>query len=108
MEYPADPSAPPPAAPAAHEMKPGAKTPDYVEFKIPEGFHVPDGVKPGEEFNAVGSFLLHEDGTMCLLEVEGSVVKPMAMEPDKDDKSKGGGQMSFVDSIESGMSSTAQ
>jgi len=37
-----------------------------VEFQIPDGFVVPEGTETGEEFDAVCSFRVKDNGTVCL------------------------------------------
>jgi hypothetical protein len=48
---------------------------DKVDFAIPEGYQLPSGVKAGDEFTAVGTFKLDEDGDLCLTKLEGIPVK---------------------------------
>lgn len=44
----------------------------YPEFKPPMGFMPEEGVEPGTEFEAIGTFKMKPDGTMCLVGIEGS------------------------------------
>lgn len=37
-----------------------------VEFQIPEGFTIPEGTEPGEEFDVVCSLRAKNNGTLCL------------------------------------------
>lgn len=37
-----------------------------VEFQIPDGFTLPEGTQPGEDFDAVCSFRVKPNGTVCL------------------------------------------
>lgn len=46
----------------------------YPEFSIPQGFIVPEGVKEGETFEALGTFKLKAKGQMCLIKVDQSSV----------------------------------
>ena len=78
----------------------------YVEFGLPDGFTAPDGVRPGEEFQAVGTFKINEDGaTMCLVDVEGQAVHPKtSKEPAKGDSlSDPNKDLGFVDAVEAGL-----
>lgn len=47
---------------------------DYPEFPIPADFTPPQGTKTGEPFQALGTFRIKSDGSMCLLAVDGSPV----------------------------------
>jgi hypothetical protein len=47
-----------------------------IEFPVPSGFTPPDEIKPGEAFQAMGTFRMKDDGTMCLLAVDGNQVTP--------------------------------
>jgi hypothetical protein len=51
-----------------------------VDFYIPDGYDVPDGVEPGDEFTAVATFELDEDepGKMVLTKLDGI---PVTNEP---------------------------
>lgn len=43
-----------------------------VYLKVPEGFDVPEGIKPGDTFEAMSTYRLKEDGGLCLEAVEGN------------------------------------
>jgi hypothetical protein len=47
---------------------------DYPEFPLPEGFTPPEGTQTGTPFQALGTFRVKSDGSMCLLAVDGSPV----------------------------------
>jgi hypothetical protein len=47
---------------------------DYPEFPVPDGFTPPEGTQTGEPFQALGTFRVKSDGSMCLLAVDGSPV----------------------------------
>ncbi len=42
------------------------------EFMPPQGFEVPEGTKPGDEFQSVASLKVDEDGKLCLLSLDGA------------------------------------
>lgn len=96
-----DPSAPAAAAPGDSDS--AYDNGKQVEFQTPSDFHVPAGIQPGDQFDAVGTFRMKDANTMCLVELEGSTVKPAA----KKSAAQPDGS-SFVNSIEQGMSPTNQ
>lgn len=38
-----------------------------MEFPIPEGFALPEGVGPGKEFDVVSTFRVKDNGEICLV-----------------------------------------
>jgi hypothetical protein len=46
-----------------------------IEFKLPEGFQVPDQTEPGQSFDAVATVSVGEDGTAQLLALDGLPVE---------------------------------
>lgn len=42
-----------------------------IEFDIPEGFVVPEGVSANGQFEALATIQLKEDGRACLVAVDG-------------------------------------
>ncbi len=44
---------------------------DTVDFPMPDGYQLPSGVKPGDEFTALGTFRLNEDGDLCITKLAG-------------------------------------
>lgn len=46
-----------------------------VEFQIPEGFMLPEGAEPGEDFDLVCSLRVKSGGTLCLTKI-GDVEMP--------------------------------
>jgi len=58
-----------------------------VEFQIPEGFFVPEGTEPGEEFDAVCSFRVKGTGTLCLTRL-GDTEMPGCKEAKEDAKER--------------------
>lgn len=46
-----------------------------IEFKLPEGFQVPDQTEPGQSFDAVATISVGEDGTAQLLALDGLPVE---------------------------------
>lgn len=56
-----------------------------VEFHIPEGFTLPEGAEPGEDFDLVCSLRVKPNGTLCLTKL-GDVEMPGYK--DKDDKQR--------------------
>lgn len=54
-----------------------AKDSAYVEFPLPEGFVLPEGVEEDEDFNSVCTLRVKPGGqVMCLKSVEGVEVTP--------------------------------
>ena len=77
-----------------------------VDFPIPQGFTLPDGVKEGETFEFMAEGYIKGD-MFCLVSVEGHPVGDEEAEPkDKmtSNETPQAQQGSFVDSIETGMS----
>ncbi len=56
-----------------------------VEFSLPEGFQIPEGLTTGEEFDAVSTYRLKPDGTVCLVML-GDVKMPGYDDKAKDDR----------------------
>jgi hypothetical protein len=52
----------------------------HVDFPIPEGFQPPEGTKQGDEFQALATLKVDEDGDLCLLALDGAEVKPESEE----------------------------
>lgn len=64
-------------------MKKASEKTDYLEFDIPEGLEVPEGVAPGDEFEMVATFEWEEDGGKLCLKAVGGI-------PVGDDKKEAG------------------
>jgi hypothetical protein len=58
-----------------------------VEFQIPEGYTLPEGAEPGEDFDVVCSIRVKANGTLCLVKL-GDVEMPGYKDKDKDDKQR--------------------
>lgn len=52
---------------------------EYVEFPIPQGFQPPVGCAVGDKFYSLATLQL-QDGCLCLLELDGTIVEPEADE----------------------------
>lgn len=65
-----------PAAQPPTPAPPTDQKSSFVEFPVPSSFQPPQGVTPNQDFKAVGTFRLKDDGNMCLVAVDGSAVKP--------------------------------
>jgi hypothetical protein len=78
-----------------------------VDFSIPQGFTLPDGVKEGETFEFMAEGYIKGD-MMCLTSVEGSPIGENKEAAPKDEMASNekpqAQQGNFVDSIETGMS----
>lgn len=78
-----------------------------VDFPIPQGFTLPDGVKEGETFEFMAEGYIKGD-MMCLTSVEGNPVGENKQEAPKDEMTSNEDQQAkegnFVDSIETGLS----
>lgn len=106
------PASPSEAAPA--KEKPEAKAAEgkaeYPEFTAPDGFNPPEGTKPGEEFDALGTFKLQDDGSVCLVAVDGVKLKPEAEKESPSEEAKeadsegSGSEASFKDMMAKKMS----
>lgn len=46
-----------------------------IEFKLPDGFQVPDQTEPGQSFDAVATISVGDDGTAQLLALDGLPVE---------------------------------
>lgn len=46
----------------------------YIEFQVPEGYVVPEEAAGGKEFDAVATLKVKEDGSICLVAIDGSEV----------------------------------
>jgi len=53
----------------------------YPEFPAPEGFVPPPEIEPGEEFEALGTFKMKDDGRVCLVAMDGVPVTSKPAEP---------------------------
>lgn len=78
-----------------------------VEFPIPQGFTLPDGVKEGETFEFMAEGYIKGD-MLCLSSVEGNPVGEKKEEAPMDEMDSNENPQAqegnFVDSIETGMS----
>ncbi len=70
---------------------------------MPEGFQLPEGVKEGDEFDAVGSFVM-SGGSLILKAVDGSPIpgyeEDDMEEDDMEEEGEGGGAEDFLSGIE--------
>jgi hypothetical protein len=79
-----------------------------MKLPAPEGFSLPDGAKEGEEFDAVGTFVLSE-GSLTLKAVDGM---SLPADPDEEDEEMEEGDASpmadegddFMSAVEKGLS----
>jgi len=79
-----------------------------LDFAIPTGFTPPEGSAPGDSFEAVATFYLGKDGSLCLKAVDGI---PLSNEKEDDDKeaevfqekSAPEAGMSFQQAVQEGM-----
>lgn len=44
-------------------------------FPVPKDFVVPEGTKPGDNFDAMATFCLEEDGSLCLVAIDGKTLE---------------------------------
>ncbi len=71
-----------------------------IYLDAPDGFSLPEGVKPGAKFEAVASLTMGKDGRICLKELDGKEVGSEKEEDDdesEDEKESSGG---FLDKME--------
>ena len=78
----------PPDAPKTAESEE-----QYVDFPMPEGFQPPDDTKQGDEFQALATLKVDEDGDLCLLALDGAEVKPEVEEGDEEETPDNGAGM---------------
>lgn len=45
-----------------------------ISFSAPKGWEVPTDSKPGEPFQAVGTFTMGEDGSLTMTEIDGTAI----------------------------------
>lgn len=70
---------------------------------------MPTGVKPGDEFNAVATLKLEDDGaSFCLSDVEGYPVSLAASDKESSKEDKAEAPQGYVDAVEAGLSNNAQ
>lgn len=50
------------------------KADSFPEFPVPANFQPPADVQPNEDFRALGTFRMKDNGMMCLTAVDGSPV----------------------------------
>jgi hypothetical protein len=63
-----------------------------VDFPLPEGFKPPAGIKNGEEFTALASLKMGEDGNLQLSKIDGIPVNGKAEDEDEDKEEEAGEQ----------------
>lgn len=70
-----------------------------IYIDAPDGFSLPEGVKPGAKFEAVASLTMGKDGRICLKELDGFEVgsEKEEGEDEEEDEDSGGG---FLDKME--------
>ncbi len=81
------------------------ETEENIDFPMPEGFEPPKGTKPGQEFEALATLKIDEDGDLCLLKIDGADVKPESEENESKEGDEDKDQ-SAVDSMKSNLPST--
>jgi hypothetical protein len=86
------------------EQDQGDEQENYVDFPMPEGFEPPKGTKPGDEFEALATLKIDDDGDLCLLKLDGADVKPEDEEEEDNDNNKG--EQSALESMRQNLPST--
>lgn len=56
-----------------------------MKFKLPTGFVLPDGVEAGEDFDAVITLTLDEDGGVSVVALDGSPIEGAEVVESDDD-----------------------
>lgn len=56
-----------------------------VEFASPEGFTLPEGAEPGEDFDVVCSIRVKNNGTLCLVKLGDAEMPGYEDKEDEDD-----------------------
>ena len=69
--------------PEPQEPNPREPEDNVVDFPLPKGFTPPSGIKKGEEFTALASLKLDEDGDLQLTKIDGI---PVTGESDEDEE----------------------
>jgi len=57
----------------------------YPEFKIPDSYLVPEGVKEGETFEDIATFKLKPSGQICIIKVGESPILSASTKEDMPD-----------------------
>ena len=57
-----------------------------LSFKSPQGWEIPQDAQPGKPFSAVGTFMMDEDGTITLTEIDGSPIEAPEMEEEGEEE----------------------
>lgn len=57
-----------------------------LSFKSPQGWEIPQDAQPGKPFSAVGTFMMDEDGTITLTEIDGSPIEAPEMEKEGEEE----------------------
>ena len=70
-----------------------------IEFQIPEGLEMPDGIKPGDTFESLATLMLGEEGELYLKELDGTPVSAESEEEDEPEDMEEG-EMGFLDAVE--------
>lgn len=71
-----------------------------IYLDAPDGFSLPEGVKPGAKFEAVASLTMGKDGRICLKELDGFEVGSEKEEGDDDEYEKEDSGGGFLDKME--------
>lgn len=56
-----------------------------MKFPIPDGFEMPPDAEVGGQFQAVGTFQDNGDGTLTIIQIDGSDIAEMEMEETEDE-----------------------
>lgn len=57
-----------------------------LSFKSPQGWEIPQDAQPGKPFSAVGTFMMDEDGTITLTEIDGSPIEAPEIEEEGEEE----------------------
>lgn len=74
-----------------------------MKFKLPTGFELPAGVEPGQEFDAVVTLNLGEDGSVSVVALDGAPISDVDDDEEADEASEPSpaAEADFVDAVAS-------
>ena len=76
-----------------------------IEFNLPEGLSLPEGINPGEAFEVMATLQLGENGAAMLMEIDGAPVSAPEEETEEapvmeEDAAAAEEEMGFLDAVE--------
>jgi hypothetical protein len=74
-----------------------------IEFDLPDGFSLPDGISTNGEFDALATIKLKDDGSACLVAIDGHRMPGYTDESDEDESSEKPDNKSYSEASSEGM-----